>query len=242
MAGRLKVLFLRGQRHAEIEIPRDLQSPRATTSSARSSSRPGDVFGLHRRLHRVLTQPAFVLVFPKVLPLARYDFASQRPIGEIRLANRLYEDPTRTAGVRPYQLGRPAAGASIGERRPAPANSTAASTSRRRSPGPRCCSTSTAPAIPAAASRSCSELGVTLAASLAYAVAAMNQQVGFVSNGRDATERIREEALLPLSPRGRGAGWVRGRTPRGTRLNSRPAAGARENLRREAGQPIASSR
>ena len=66
----------------------------------------GDVFGLHRR-HRLLAAPAYVMVLPKMLPLRKYDFASTRPVGEIRLANRLFEDPTRTAGVRPYQIGDP---------------------------------------------------------------------------------------------------------------------------------------
>ena len=66
----------------------------------------GDVFGLHRR-HKVLTEARFVMVYPRMLPITKYDFASERPIGEIRLANRLFEDPTRTAGVRPYVVGDP---------------------------------------------------------------------------------------------------------------------------------------
>jgi hypothetical protein len=39
--------------------------------------------------------------------LPKYDFASQRPIGEVSVARRLFEDPTRNAGVRPYQVGDP---------------------------------------------------------------------------------------------------------------------------------------
>ena len=66
----------------------------------------GDVFGLHRR-HRVIGKPVYVMVYPKVMPLPKYDFASERPIGEVRLQNRLFEDPTRTAGVREYQVGDP---------------------------------------------------------------------------------------------------------------------------------------
>ena len=66
----------------------------------------GDVFGLHRR-HRVIGKPVYVMVYPKVVPLPKYDFASERPIGEIRLQNRLFEDPTRTAGVRQYVIGDP---------------------------------------------------------------------------------------------------------------------------------------
>jgi hypothetical protein len=39
--------------------------------------------------------------------LEGYNLSSRRPIGEIRLAHRLFEDPTRMAGVRPYQQGDP---------------------------------------------------------------------------------------------------------------------------------------
>ena len=41
-----------------------------------------------------------MLVYPKVVPLSGYDIASRRPIGEIRMTHRLFEDPTRIAGVR----------------------------------------------------------------------------------------------------------------------------------------------
>jgi len=102
---RLRVLFLRGGGSQKLKYKVTFNR-RGYYQFGPLFLETGDVFGLHRR-HRVLTHPAFVLVFPKVLPLARYDFASERPIGEIRLANRLYEDPTRTAGVRPYQLGDP---------------------------------------------------------------------------------------------------------------------------------------
>ena len=67
----------------------------------------GDLFGLHRR-YRVSTEPHFLLVYPKVVPLEGYDIASRRPIGEVRLTHRLFEDPTRIAGVRAVSGGRPA--------------------------------------------------------------------------------------------------------------------------------------
>ena len=66
----------------------------------------GDLFGLHRR-HRVETEPAFLMVYPKIVQLTGYDLASRRPIGDVRLTHRLYEDPTRIAGVRPYEAGDP---------------------------------------------------------------------------------------------------------------------------------------
>ncbi|MGL6095746.1 MAG: DUF58 domain-containing protein, partial [Fimbriiglobus sp.] len=153
----------------------------------------GDVFGFHRR-HRVLTTPAYVLVYPKILPLPGYDFASKRPIGEVRLANRLFEDPTRTAGVRPYQLGDPLqrvhwrATARTGQLH-----------SRVYEP------TSLAGAtllidfhtsgFPKKGEPERSDLVVTAACSIANAVTLLNQSIGLASNGRDAAERIRDEAL-----------------------------------------------
>src|SRR5690606_2085022 len=59
----------------------------------------GDVFGLYRRF-RVLTEPTFLLVLPEVIPLEGFDIASRRPIGEVRMSYRLFEDPTRISGVR----------------------------------------------------------------------------------------------------------------------------------------------
>ena len=154
----------------------------------------GDVFGLHRR-HRILSNPAFVLVFPKIMQLAKYEFASKRPIGEVRLANRLFEDPTRTAGVRPYVVGDPLqrihwrATARTGELhcRVYEPTSLAGATvlvdfnsagyAKRGEPYR-------------------SELAITTACAIAYAVSVLNQQIGFASNGRDTAARIREEASV----------------------------------------------
>ena len=44
----------------------------------------GDLFGLHRRF-RVASEPHFVIVYPKVIPLEGFDIASRRPIGEVRM-------------------------------------------------------------------------------------------------------------------------------------------------------------
>ena len=66
----------------------------------------GDMFGFNRKI-RVLTEPDYLLVLPKVIPLSGYDIASRRPIGEVVMTNRLFEDPTRIAGVRDYQAGDP---------------------------------------------------------------------------------------------------------------------------------------
>jgi uncharacterized protein (DUF58 family) len=151
----------------------------------------GDLFGLHRR-YRVLTEPHFLMVLPKVLPLAGYDVSSKRPIGEVRMTYRLYEDPTRISGVRAYERGDPLnrvhwrATARTGELHSkvyepsTVAGATilldfhSASHDRKHEPHR-------------------SELAITAAASIANAVYLMGQQIGLVTNGRDAANRIRYE-------------------------------------------------
>ncbi len=151
----------------------------------------GDVFGLHRR-YRVATEPHFLLVYPQVQPLAGYDVSSRRPIGEVRMSYRLFEDPTRVAGVRRYESGdamnrihwHATARTGILHSKVYEPSTVAGATilldfhqqsfDARHEPYR-------------------SELAVTVAASLANAVYLMGQQVGLVSNGRDAADRIRQE-------------------------------------------------
>ncbi len=151
----------------------------------------GDLFGLHRR-YRVAAEPHFILVYPKVVPLVGFDIASRRPIGETRLTHRLYEDPTRIAGVRLYQSGDPLnrihwrATARTG-------------TLHSKIYEPSCIVGATVVldfhvrGYLARHEPLRSELAVTAAASLANAVYEMGQQIGLVTNGRDAADRIRTE-------------------------------------------------
>jgi uncharacterized repeat protein (TIGR01451 family) len=151
----------------------------------------GDLFGLHRR-YRVAAEPQFLLVYPKVVPLQGYELASRRPVGEVRLTHRLFEDPTRVNGVREYQAGDPLnrvhwrATARTGLlhcKVYEPSTLTGATLlldfhqagyNSRGEPHR-------------------SELAVTAAASLAQAVYELGQQVGLITNGRDAADRIRLE-------------------------------------------------
>jgi uncharacterized protein (DUF58 family) len=151
----------------------------------------GDLFGLHRR-YRVVTEPHFLLVYPKVMPLEGFDIASKRPIGEVRMSYRLYEDPTRIAGVRQYQAGDPLnrvhwnATARTGKLHSkvyepsTVAGMTILLDFHQDSHSPQ-----NEPMR--------SELAVTAAASLANSVFEMGQQIGLVTNGRDAVDRIRQE-------------------------------------------------
>jgi uncharacterized protein (DUF58 family) len=151
----------------------------------------GDVFGLHRR-YRVASQPHFLLVYPQVHPLPGFDIASRRPIGEVRMSYRLFEDPTRVAGVRRFESGDPmnrinwraTARTGVLHSKVYEPSTVAGATvlldfhqqsfDERHEPYR-------------------SELAVTAAASLANAVFQMGQQVGLVTNARDAADRIRQE-------------------------------------------------
>jgi uncharacterized protein (DUF58 family) len=151
----------------------------------------GDVFGLYRR-YRILSEPSFLLALPEVVPLAGFDVASRRPIGEVRMTHRLFEDPTRIRGVRAYQAGDPlnrihwGATARTGTLHSKVYESSTvagatvlldfheASFDKRHEPVR-------------------SELAVTAVASIAGAICEMGQQVGLATNGRDAADRIRTE-------------------------------------------------
>jgi uncharacterized protein (DUF58 family) len=151
----------------------------------------GDVFGLHRRF-RIAGEPHFALVLPKVLPLQGYNLASRRPMGEIRVVHRLFEDPTRLAGVRPYQQGDSLnrihwrATARTGE-----LHSRIFETSRIA--GATFLLDFHTQSFQGSSGAVSAELAIVTVASLANAVFLMGQQIGLISNGRDAADRIREE-------------------------------------------------
>jgi uncharacterized protein (DUF58 family) len=154
----------------------------------------GDVFGLHRRF-RVKAAPHFVLVLPKVLSLQGYTLASPRPIGEIRISHRLFEDPTRVAGIRPYQQGDPLN--RIHWRATARAGSLHSRTyETSRVAGAFLLLDFYRESFPGAAGAVAMELAVTTVASLANAVFLKGEQIGFASNGLDAAERIRLRGWL----------------------------------------------
>jgi uncharacterized repeat protein (TIGR01451 family) len=171
----------------------------------------GDLFGLHRRF-QVKTEPIFLLVYPRLVELEGYDLTSRRPIGEVRMTHRLYEDPTRIAGVRPYEAGDPLnrvhwrATARTGELHcKIYEPSTLAGVTILLDFHVAGYHTRGEPYR--------SDLAVTTAASLANAVAVMGQQIGLVTNARDAADRIRTD------------GWT---TDQRTRQEARGTAAMRE--------------
>jgi len=151
----------------------------------------GDLLGLHRR-YRVVTEPHFLLVYPDVVTLEGWDIASRRPIGEVRVTHRLYEDPTRIAGVRQYQRGDP-----LNRIHWKATARTGVLHSKVYEPSTIAGATLLldfhAASYPERYEPYRSELAVTAAASLANAVYEMGQQIGLATNGRDAADRIRQE-------------------------------------------------
>jgi uncharacterized repeat protein (TIGR01451 family) len=151
----------------------------------------GDLFGLHRRF-TINARPSYVLVYPRVVPLLGYDIASKRPIGEVRFSYRLFEDPTRISGVRQYQDGDPMS--RIHWRATARTGKLHCKTYEPSTIAGACMLLSFhrdgyLPGNEPVAS----ELAITTAASLANALFELGQQIGLVTNGRDAADRVREE-------------------------------------------------
>jgi uncharacterized repeat protein (TIGR01451 family) len=151
----------------------------------------GDLFGLDRR-YRMLTSPHFLLVYPEIAPLEGYDLASRMPLGEVRMSHRLFEDPTRIAGVRAYEAGDPlnrvhwqatARTGSLHSKIYEPSTVAGATLLLDFHQGD----------YESKHEPFRSELAVTAAASIAHAIYEMGQQIGLVTNGRDAADRIRQE-------------------------------------------------
>lgn len=148
----------------------------------------GDFFGLTRRFCSG-PQTHFITVYPRVVPVDRYSVPSHRPLGETTAQMRLFEDPTRIAGVREYQHGDPL-------RRVHWKASARTGVLHAKIYDPSCLQGGNIVLDFNAASwagehaRRRSELAVTIAASLAAHLAERGVDLGFVSNGVDAADVI----------------------------------------------------
>jgi uncharacterized repeat protein (TIGR01451 family) len=176
----------------------------------------GDLFGLHRRF-RLLTEPHFLTVLPATVPLLGYEIASRRPHGEIRMTHRLFEDPTRLSGVRPYQSGdsfsrvhwKATAATGVLHSKTYDASAVAGAT---------LLVDFHEASFPSRNEPYRSELAVTAAASIARALSEMNQPVGLITNGRDASERIRHEGWAGEAPHREAARRAAAMRDRGRRI------------------------
>ncbi len=148
----------------------------------------GDLLGLHRRFRRI-TEASYLLVLPKLIPLAGYDVASRRPVGEVKVSYRLLEDPTMISGIRDYRAGDPLR--SIHWRA-----SARTGTLQCKQYEPTCVAGAMlvvdlhTTSNPKHHEPMRSDLAVTAAASIAHTLMLMQQQFGLITNGRDAMDRV----------------------------------------------------
>ncbi len=154
----------------------------------------GDLLGLHRRVKSV-TEPARLLVVPKVIPLDGYNIASRRPVGEVKVSYRVQEDPTLMSGIRQYQNGDPLrsihwhATARTGQL-------------QSKQYQPTCVAGATLVldfhkrTNPRKHDPVRSDLACTAAASICHTLMLWQQQFGLISNGRDAADRVLQDRSL----------------------------------------------
>lgn len=164
----------------------------------------GDWMGLTRRF-RVVAPPQAVLVYPRQIPLAGYEIGSPRPIGEIRIREMTLRDPTRIRGIRKWEVGDPLRSVHW---------AATARTGTLHSKVYEPSSIAGATVVldlhkltnPLHHEPVRSDLAVSLACSIAAALYELQQPFGFLSNGRDAADRIRLTGL-ESSFQNRGEAW-----------------------------------
>ncbi len=146
----------------------------------------GDLFGLQRRF-RTGEQQDYISVLPTVAYIDTFNIGARRPQGPVRITNRVYEDPTRISGIREYVRGDPLnrihwkASARTGElfvKQSEPSNVLGATLILDLF----------GPCYQGEDAESRMELAITTTASVAYLLQTSGEQVGMVTNGRDAAE------------------------------------------------------
>jgi len=157
----------------------------------------GDLFGLQRRF-KTGRQQDYVTVLPTIAYIDTYNIAAKRPQGPVKVANRIYEDPTRISGVREYVPGDPLnrihwkASARTGQlytKTVEPASvigGTLILDAHENSYKPE-------------NKEMRIELAVTVTASIAYLLQMSGEQVGMLTNGLDAAELARYDVEIRQS-------------------------------------------
>lgn len=64
----------------------------------------GDLIGMAKN-EEIQGATDFLTVYPKIVPISRFDVPSRSPFGTIRHSNPVFEDPSRLLGKRDYQVG-----------------------------------------------------------------------------------------------------------------------------------------
>ena len=160
----------------------------------------GDLFGFFRR-YKAGPARDYVTVYPSVQHIMEYDIAAKRPLGAVKVSNRIFEDPSRIIGVRDYAPGDP-----LNRIHWKTTARTGTLMSKVFEPSKVIGATVVLDfhknGYRGLDGKDLGELAVTTAASLANYVADANEQVGLLSNAGDLAEAARWE-MDPLLGRAR---------------------------------------
>jgi len=66
----------------------------------------GDIFGFYPR-SMVIPESDTLIVYPRIFAIDRLELSARQPLGELKAHYRIFQDPTRTIGVREYIPGDP---------------------------------------------------------------------------------------------------------------------------------------
>jgi uncharacterized protein (DUF58 family) len=150
----------------------------------------GDLLGLYRS-YRVVSQPQYLVVLPKLIELQGMEISSRRPMGDLRVNDRGMEDPTMMVGIRQYIAGDP-----INRVHWKATARTGVLHTRMFQPtcmqGAMILLDLHVATNPEQHEPVRTDLAVTAAASIANMLYHMGQPFGLVTNGRDAADRMRE--------------------------------------------------
>ncbi len=151
----------------------------------------GDLFGLQKRF-RTGVQQDYISVLPTIAYIDTFNIATKRPQGPVRASHRVYQDPSRLAGLREYEPGDPMnrihwkASARTGDlftKIYEPSSVTGGTMildlyEDNYVPEDR---------------EARMELAITVTASIAYLLQISGEQVGMITNGLDAAEEAQYE-------------------------------------------------
>jgi len=152
----------------------------------------GDLFGLQKRF-RIGRQQDYVSVLPTVAYIETFNVAARRPQGPVRISNRVYEDPTRIAGLREYVPGDPLN--RVHWKASAHTGDLFVKTNEPSSVvgGTLILDLHEDSYYPPEERDRLMELAVTTTASIGYLLQMSGEQVGMLTNARDAAEVARYE-------------------------------------------------
>jgi uncharacterized protein (DUF58 family) len=151
----------------------------------------GDLFGLQKRF-RTGTRQDYITVLPTVAYIDTFNVSAKRPQGPVRISNRIYDDPTRIAGLREYVPGDP-----LNRIHWKASARTEDFYTKQTEPATVLGGTLILDLFNAwyqgETGEGRMELAVTTTASIAYLLQMSGEQVGMITNARDAAEVARYE-------------------------------------------------